>query len=597
MKQLIPKLKGPFQIVRVICRYQPSYIWWSLPQMVMQAVLPILSVYAPKLIIEKLTDGSSYPSVAGVIVSYCMVLLILKVAGDFFLGKSKLAADRFARRLRFEIGKMTMNFRISNLEAASHRELVHMANNAAKLTETFGLVQQMISNMVTISGLVAIAVRLDFIFLVAIAVVFAVKTLFMYLQFSYGRKVRDEDAKQNRIGDYLYGLVYSNHGAEKEIRLNNLESWLMGKIKHFREEMLRKQYMQFRMSTLFEILMSVLMAAESFAVLMLLSDQYLAGSIAIADFTMYFSTVTSLTSALTSFTHQVRNYQDQVLNIRDYEKLMKIFEEENNGVVGEAIHIGSLTDVKIVFHNVSFVYPGCDQKALDHINLTIKDQEKLVIVGLNGSGKTTLIKLLCKFYPPTEGKITLNGIDIWNIPNNEYYGMLGAVFQDYKNFAFSFAENIALTEEPNKERIQDIFGALGMTDLIKNAPSKLDTCISKRFDVNGIEVSGGEAQKIAFARAVYKNAPIFILDEPTASLDAKAENELYTDFLELSRGKTVLFISHRLAISTLADNIAVFNGGRLVEHGNHRDLMQLGGLYAEMFEKQSRPYVEKMPIF
>ena len=228
---------------------------------------------------------------------------------------------------------------------------------------------------------------------------------------------------------------------------------------------------------------------------------------------------------------------------------------------------------------------------MKNINLTIHNNEKLVIVGLNGSGKTTLIKLLCKFYKPILGTICINGVDIWEIPNDEYYRQIGAVFQDFQNFSFSLGENIALCEIPDDEKILSLCNELNLSSFVSSTPNGLQTYISKIFSPSGIELSGGEGQKIAILRAIYKNAPILILDEPTANLDAKTENEIYSDFFKISDNKTTIFVSHRLAVSSIADNVVVFDNGKIIEYGQHKDLMLLDGVYAEMYKKQSSFYV------
>lgn len=216
---------------------------------------------------------------------------------------------------------------------------------------------------------------------------------------------------------------------------------------------------------------------------------------------------------------------------------------------------------------------------------------------MNGAGKSTFIKLLCKFYRPISGKITLNGIDIWDIPNVEYYKIISAVFQDFANFSFTLKENISMCENGDLYKISEILNRIGLKEHAEGLSNKYDTYLSKSFDSDGVEFSGGQAQKIAIARAVYKDAYVLILDEPTKSLDPKAESEIYTDFFNIAKDKTTIFISHRLAASTISDNIAVFADGRIIEYGSHDDLINKDGVYAEMYRKQSRQYVNESKIF
>jgi ATP-binding cassette subfamily B protein len=588
MKNFINKLTAPLGIIQIIAKYEPMYLFWSLPQIILNAVLPLLYVYAPKLIIGKLTDGSPYKDVICVILVYCGILLILNIANKYLSGKSGFAADRFTKKLRFEIGKTVMRLDIGDMESASQRNIVGMANNAANLTDTLAITQQMISNIITVIGLAAMVASLDIVFFFAIAIVLCFKSFFTYIRYAYDKKMREPRQKNQLVGAYLSGLAYFNHGAEKEIRVNNLQEWFLGKVKGYRRDMLEWQYHDFRMYALFDCIMAILTAAESFLVLYLLSDKYMEGLISIADFTMYFSAVITITAALSSFAEQIGQYNKQLLNVWDYKKLMRL---SGSHCITSNIPAGVSESVEIIFDDVSFAYPGCEKYTLAHINLTIKDREKLVVVGLNGAGKTTLIKLLCKFYRPSSGKITCNGTDIWGIPNNEYYRLIAAVFQDYTNFAFTLAENISVSEKCDVGKAGAILRELGLDRLITSLPDGLETCLSKNFSETGVELSGGEGQKLAIARAIYKDAPLLILDEPTASLDAKAESEIYEDLFRMSKDKTTIFISHRLAASTIADRIIVFDGGQIVESGAHEELLRKNGLYAEMYMKQSRPYV------
>lgn len=243
---------------------------------------------------------------------------------------------------------------------------------------------------------------------------------------------------------------------------------------------------------------------------------------------------------------------------------------------------------RIEFRNVSFAYPGTDKKVLDGVNITVEPGEHLSVVGLNGAGKTTFIKLLCRLYDPTEGEILLDGRNIQEYDYKEYMAQFSPVFQDFKMFGFTVRENITIGEEDSLEELLKLTELDGM---VKKLPKGADTRIFKIFEEDGIEPSGGEQQKIAIARALYKKAPVVILDEPTAALDPIAEYEIYRQFHTLVGGRTAFYISHRLSSCRFCDRIAVFSQGRIAEYGSHEELVkQPGGIYAEMFEAQARYY-------
>ena len=247
--------------------------------------------------------------------------------------------------------------------------------------------------------------------------------------------------------------------------------------------------------------------------------------------------------------------------------------------------------MEIVFDHVSFRYPGKEQYILQDFSLKIHAGEKIAIVGLNGSGKTTLVKLLCRFYIPDEGQILLNGRNIYEYNEEEYNSFISAVFQDYKLFSFSLKDNILLGKTENPEDINIALKKSGFSQRLKTLDNGLDTLYSKEFDKNGVELSGGESQKLAIARACYKDAPIIILDEPTASLDAVAEYEIYAGFEKLVENKTAIIISHRLSSTHFCDRIIVINNGTVFEDGTHQSLMaKESGIYKKMFTTQAAHY-------
>ena len=249
---------------------------------------------------------------------------------------------------------------------------------------------------------------------------------------------------------------------------------------------------------------------------------------------------------------------------------------------------------QVEFRNVSFKYPSTDNWALKDFSLKLTVGEKLAIVGMNGSGKTTMIKLLCRLYDPQEGEILLNGVDIRKFKQDEYCGLFSVVFQDYMLFPFPLGENVAVNGEYEAEKVERCLKDADFGERLKTLENGMDTYLYKDYDDNGIEISGGEAQKIAIARAIYKDAPFILLDEPTAALDPLAEYEIYTNFDRIAGEKTAIYISHRLSSCRFCEKIAVFHEGRLVQLGSHKDLVaDRSGKYYEMWEAQAQYYREK----
>ena len=309
--------------------------------------------------------------------------------------------------------------------------------------------------------------------------------------------------------------------------------------------------------------------------------------------------VTQYVSAVTTFSGNAALLLSTVSHMRANAEFLKAIYTFLD--IPNSMYQGSLTTEKrsdrqydVEFRDVSFRYPGSDIWALRHVNMRFKVGKRLAIVGENGSGKTTFIKLLCRLYDPTEGVILLNGVDIRKYDYQEYLSIFSVVFQDFQLFAFSLGQNVAAGAAYDRSRVERCLDEAGFGQRLSEMPEGLDTCLYHDYDTNGVEISGGEAQKIAIARALYKNAPFIVLDEPTAALDPVSEYEVYQKFNEISGGKTAIYISHRLASCRFCDDILVFDEGKIVQHGTHETLLaQADGKYAALWNAQAQYYTEK----
>jgi ABC-type multidrug transport system fused ATPase/permease subunit len=262
---------------------------------------------------------------------------------------------------------------------------------------------------------------------------------------------------------------------------------------------------------------------------------------------------------------------------------------------GDFLELSKVLDGKspsFEFKNVSFRYEGAEQYALKNLNMSFPAGQRLAVVGLNGAGKTTFIKLLLRLYDVTEGEILLNGVNIKRFRRNEYYKVFAPVFQNVELFAFPMAENVSMQSPGNtdKELAKECINMAGLKQKVDSLEKGVDTELLKIVHEDGVDLSGGEKQKLALARALYKNAPVIVLDEPTAALDALAEYELYQNFDKMIQEKSAVYISHRLSSTRFCDVIAMFVAGEMVEYGTHEELLAKGGFYAEIFEVQAQYY-------
>lgn len=309
--------------------------------------------------------------------------------------------------------------------------------------------------------------------------------------------------------------------------------------------------------------------------------------VGLGDFAATFNGAASISTSVFAVTSYFAiNMRENGLYVEKFKRFMNAKEKIVSGTNTTVFD----APVTIKFENVSFSYPGTDKEVLKNINLEINPYKKIALVGYNGAGKTTLTNLMLRLYDVTSGRITVNGIDIKDWDVKAYHRNFAAVFQDFSIFGASLGENVSMDDEPEKEGVEK---ALKAANFDRELPSGTDSILLREFDDNGVSLSGGEAQKIAIARAFYKNCPFAILDEPSANLDPVAEYALNQSMAKAAEDKTVIFISHRLSTTVMADEIYMLENGEIVEHGSHEELMKLDGKYAYMFRLQAEKYNEK----
>ena len=401
----------------------------------------------------------------------------------------------------------------------------------------------------------------------------------------------NEKVEEDRKLDYLYGVM-TGYKYAKEIRINNANTYIKSKYNLIFQKHIHKLKVLLRKKlgvSLLTVLLSVLQTAMMY---LYFTYQVVANQIDIAQYTVLLSSTTLFTSIVLSFFANWGNINNSCKAIdfyREYEQIIK-----DNSTTNDS---NRLSEVKtefsratIKFEDVSFIYPNANEYVLKDVNIEISPNKKVAIVGLNGSGKTTLIKLLLRLYKPTQGQITLNGIDINEIPYRQYISHIGIVLQDFSLFAYSLKENIVFDSEYRPDRFFESIEKSGLANKLQSLPNGIDTSIYRELDDKGIEFSGGEGQKLALARAIYKNADMLILDEPTSALDPIAEYQLFSRLNEISENKTTIFISHRLSSTYFCDNIIVLKDGSVGEQGNHDELMKQNGFYAELYRLQAKYY-------
>ena len=403
----------------------------------------------------------------------------------------------------------------------------------------------------------------------------------------YARRDEEESYFQKK---YYIRAKSESVELAKDIRIFGLQNWLNELL-----DQIHNLYLDFslrceRVEVLADITEAVLTMARNGIAYVYLICMTLTEGLSVSVFLLYFTAVSTFTTWVMGILQEMSELHKESLDIsciREFLEYPEPFKFED----GESIP--NADDYELKMENVSFRYPGTENDIIHNVNLTVHPGEKLAIVGLNGAGKTTLVKLLCGLLDPTEGKVLLNGKDIRGFNRRHYYDLFSAVFQEFSVLDVTVAEEIAQTTvDIDYDRIADCIEKAGLTAMIEKLPKGLQTHVGREVHLDGVLFSGGQTQRLMLARALYKNGPILLLDEPTAALDPIAENDIYMKYSEMTHGRTSMFISHRLASTRFCDRIIFVADGGIKEEGTHESLLALGGEYAKLFEVQSRYYQE-----
>ena len=405
----------------------------------------------------------------------------------------------------------------------------------------------------------------------------------------WGYLHRSEELELTKRIEYANKTATSREFA-KDIRMFGLRGWLedlWGSTMRLYSAFCAKRERKYIWANIIDIVLTFLRNGIAYAFLIGITVK---NGLPASQFLLYFAALSGFAQWVVEILDKLSVMHKQSLDISTIREFLDWDEPfDLNG--GERIAFEPNKQYEIRLDDVSFRYPKADKDTLSHINLTVHPGEKLAIVGLNGAGKTTLVKLVCGFLDPTEGRILLNGEDIRKFNRNDYYALFSAVFQEFSVLDVTVKENVAqCVDGIDETRVWQCIDKAGLTEKIKSLPKGIETHLGRRVFKDGVEFSGGQTQRLMLARALYKNAPILVLDEPTAALDPIAENDIYQKYNDMTHGRTSFFISHRLASTRFCDRIIFVDGGKIAEEGTHDELLKNGGGYAYLFEVQSKYY-------
>lgn len=583
---------------KIAFQYRPSYVFLLFFQILLQAISPFSKIIFPTLIIEELTkvslDQVNLSNLTWILVLFLAVEFIIPFLMNLnwmFLLYNENMLNKYWKKL---MGDKMMQMRFYHLEnpdvldqiSKAQDGLLGYGNNLGGFQALINNIISILSNFLSVVGIIYIIAQIN-IWLIFILIGIVGLRLWNQSQIKKLNIQQWEERKRmNRENEY-YSSLLTDFKYGKDIRLYACKDLLITKNKEYIEDTYQYQIkinQKFKKLTIIDNLFNMVNQLLTYGYV---AYYFIQSYISIAQYSLYVTSINTFISSSYSIFNSFLNIRQNTKMMSEFKKFMEIDATYQEGNV----KINPNEPIVLEFKDVSFAYPNTTEYVLRHINCRMEGQKKISIVGENGAGKSTFIKLLMRLYDPTEGEILLNGINIKEIPIQDYYALFSVVFQDYQLIGFNLGEQITSSDTFDEEKVLQILSEVQFNHKMENLQKGLATSMLKYFDDQGIELSGGESQKIAIARALFKDGKILILDEPTSALDPLAEYEIYSQFHKMTQGKLTFYISHRLSSCRFCDEIMVLEHGEIVQLGHHDKLiLDEKGKYFEMFKAQAKYY-------
>ena len=562
--------------------------------------LRYLEIYLPSLVVSEITNGQtlnhSLLSIGIVMLLIMLGNIIVQTLGH--IRNSTLGIYRY--KMTALVTRKQLSMFYQTYEQKEVRDLANRASNATQMWDGVQPLTDIVYNgfgmLENLLGYILFGSVISFaspwlVPILTVAPIVNILSVKAYNKWEYAHRSKMTDLNQ-KLG-HVEELP-DDFAAAKDIRIYSMASWLCECYRDLSDQRSKWDRNVVKKSFLSRIADLVVILIRDGGAYALLIHMFYSGKIGIDEFVLYFAAISSFASWVGGIISCWNKANTVSLKLCDFREFVDYPEYDGSGIAHAADHMNMIPEIE--FRNVSFRYEGAEQDIIHDLSLKIKSGEKLALVGLNGAGKTTLVKLLCGLYRPTSGEIFFNGIPLSDFRREDYYKLISPVFQEIRTAFFSLAETVSgkSIAETDFEKAEACMRQAGLGAKIDALPDGIHTKLNKKVHENGTELSGGEAQKLMLARALYKDAPLLILDEPTAALDPIAESKIYNEFNVMAKNKTSLFISHRLASTSFCDRIILLENGYITEEGTHQELMAANGKYKGLFDIQSCWYKEDM---
>lgn len=592
-------------ILRYSKRASSSLVLWLALVSLVSGIRPVLYVVLPKYILDELLGSQRPQYLLSYVASLCIGALLTALLGSIAEGRFRILTEQLNQDLRIQLAEKTLDIDYHLSESKSTLDLKERARNS------LDYLYQISSTLVSTGGALVTIVSTAFLMITwrwwLVIIVLGVSLLTIPLLKRLQALELDNSARsasESRAFRYFLEIAVDYRYA-KDLRLFDGVSLMMGRAKKSMDEILRINHEYFTRSGMLNGLIKVLVEVQTGLVFAILGLALLMSELSVGNFTMLYGASRQLGSAVSSLFDQIRMITTIDLELAFFMDFMKLpnreftaetraserLDDAVQNLLSEATE-GHLT---VQVQDVSFRYPTSDELVLDGLTLTIQPGETVALVGRNGAGKSTLVKLLCRLYKPGSGRILINGVDIWDIPLDDYYSILSVIFQDFQLLPVLLSENITSKKRSQISAADEAAAneALKKSDMLNWAealPHGIHTPMTRLLAEDGAVPSGGQEQKLAIARAVYHNGSFMIMDEPTSSLDPRNEEQVFSQMLKITQNHTAMFISHRLSSTRHADRIFVMDEGKLIAEGSHEALMAQEGLYRSMYLAQAEQY-------